>query len=183
MMGRGDKSDSYRVEQDGNEKDRRIIFELKQDEDGYPPAGAEAVWARATNDDLYVIDNIPFFAQGVSMGDVVAVVPGDSGQLEFDRVVESSGHSTIRVVVYDPSNVSSLREGMRILGCESELSHIPTLVAFDLPPQVEYRAVRVFLDDGFSRSQWDYEVSNLVHDDPPDRSVAEEDDVLGSRPG
>ena len=50
---------------------RRIQFRLTLDEDGYPPASGETLWATALGDGTYRIDNIPFFATGVSLGDVV----------------------------------------------------------------------------------------------------------------
>lgn len=41
----------------------KILFELEQDEDGYPPASTETLWASRAGDGLFKIDNIPFFAR------------------------------------------------------------------------------------------------------------------------
>jgi hypothetical protein len=51
----------------------KIAFELVQDEDGYPPDRWETMWAIEIEPGLFSIDNIPFFARGVSPGDVVRV--------------------------------------------------------------------------------------------------------------
>ncbi len=42
----------------------KIVFELQQDEDGYPPVTRESLWATPTDGGLYRLDNIPFFAHG-----------------------------------------------------------------------------------------------------------------------
>lgn len=72
----------------------RVHFRLVQDEDGYPPAAVESVWAQPTTKaGEYVLDNVPFFARDATIGDVVAVREEDS-HLWFERVVcRSQTHS------------------------------------------------------------------------------------------
>jgi hypothetical protein len=86
----------------------KLLFELEQDEDGYPPASAETLWALKVGESLFKIDNIPFFALGVAVNDIVSAVPEES-VFRFKEVVHPSGHSTIRVIVYDPSDVPAVR--------------------------------------------------------------------------
>ena len=59
--------------------------------------GGEAMWARPVGDDLYEIDNLPFYAYGINLGDVVrAVAPDDESKPEIQEVVEYRGHRTLR---------------------------------------------------------------------------------------
>lgn len=55
------------------EKDyKKILFELEQGADGYPPDRWESVWAYAIEPGLYRVDNIPFYIKGISSDDVVS---------------------------------------------------------------------------------------------------------------
>jgi len=54
---------------------KTILFELEQDEDGYPPAELEGVWAIEFADGGYKIDNIPFFTRQATLGDIVEARP------------------------------------------------------------------------------------------------------------
>ncbi len=43
------------------------------------------------------------------------------------------------------------------MGCSSELSELPRLVAVDIPADVEYRGVREFLEQGEADGEFEYE--------------------------
>jgi Domain of unknown function (DUF4265) len=75
---------------------RRIYFRLSKDADGYPPASGETLWATAVGQGAYRIDNIPFFATGVSLGDVVEAQAID-GLPTFVKIRQRGGHATLRV--------------------------------------------------------------------------------------
>jgi len=138
----------------------KVLFPLARDEDGYPPYGSESLWARPVADG-YQLDNTPFFAEGVSSGDVVTV-ERDDGALVFRSVVRPSGHSTVRVLVRDPAEVPSVREELRALGCSTEGSHIPGLLAVDVPATVDYARLRRYLEDGAAGERWAYEEAALA---------------------
>ncbi len=134
----------------------RVAFSLIRDEEGYPPADWEHLWARPIGDSLFEIDNTPFFARGVSFRDVVFAER--QGRLNvFREVVRRSGHRTLRAILFDQTLTSELREQLRMVGCETELSHIPGLIAIDVPPSVELSCVRELLDDGENAGHWEYE--------------------------
>jgi hypothetical protein len=63
----------------------KVIFELPQDEDGWPPAGSEGLWAVPVTPDVVRLDNTPFFVRGVATGDLIRVRRGDDGQLQADE--------------------------------------------------------------------------------------------------
>jgi hypothetical protein len=139
----------------------KIFFELEQDEDGYPPASVESLWARPVGEGLFKIDNIPFFATGVAVDDVVAAIP-DGGMLQYKDVVQPSGHSTLRIIVYEESQAAEVRALFKRMGCSTELSHIPGLIAVDVPPSVSLESLRRVLDEGRSQGRWDYEEACLA---------------------
>lgn len=147
---------------DNSQRHVKIIVPLEQDEDGYPPVGSERLWALHVGEGRYQIDNIPFFARDLAWGDVVSAVPeegAEEGVLRYDQVLQSSGHSTFRILVHDETQMSELCGLMERLGCDTERSHLPRLVAIDIPPSVPLAAVRQALSPGVSQERWAYEES------------------------
>ena len=61
--------------------------------------GGESLWATPLGNDLYRIENVPFFAYGLNFLDIV-VATADSDELkpEIRRIVTPSGHRTYRII-------------------------------------------------------------------------------------
>ena len=140
----------------------KINFPIVQDETGYPDVAVESLWARPCGDDVFQIDNIPFFAKRVSFGDKVTAkqnVP--NGSLCYKEHVEYSKHSTIRVILFDENKVQTTRDHLKKMGCSSELSHIPKLIAIDIPPKINVQCITHFLAEGEKRGDWEYEEASV----------------------
>ena len=61
--------------------------------------GGESLWATPLGNDLYRIENVPFFAYGLNYLDVVlATADSDELKPEVRKVVTPSGHRTYRVM-------------------------------------------------------------------------------------
>ncbi|MBL9024472.1 MAG: DUF4265 domain-containing protein [Myxococcales bacterium] len=105
----------------------------------------ESVWAVPTAHG-YSIDNIPFYARGLALGDVVGAEMDEDGMLRCTSLLSSSGHSTVRLAIASSEDVQSVRDELRKLGCPSELD-FSRLVAVDIPPDVPYSRVRALLDE------------------------------------
>ena len=149
----------------------KIAFRLERDEDGYPPADWETMWAAPVGGDLFRLDSIPFFAGLVSCDDLVRASPRE-GMLLFDAVVEIGGHSTIRVIAFRDEMVPALRAELARLGCSTELSHVPNLFAVDVPPDVAYEGVIERLAGHAAEGAIDYEQSCIQHDANRDGGVS-----------
>lgn len=134
----------------------KIAFHLAQDEEGFPPADWEHLWARVVGDGLYFIDNTPFFIYDISFGDIVEAAE-ESGQLVYRRSVQRSPHSTLRVMLFRKERAAQLRQRLRELGCATELSHVPGLIAVDVPPEASLASVRSLLNSGEEAGDWEYE--------------------------
>lgn len=142
----------------------RIQFVLQRDECGYPPADSEVLWALTEAGLGYKLDNIPFYAQGISFGDIVEADPVPKGPLRFARVVVHSRHSTIRVSLTDECpdkrpldlRTEELRSELHALGCGTELSH-DGFFSVDVPPSAPLESVRDALSRGLAAGLWAYE--------------------------
>ncbi len=156
---------------DTNEKQEmvKVGFKLDRDQDDYPPADWEWMWASRVSDSTFKIDNSPFFAKGVSAGDIVAAEQ-TSGGLVFRDLVQPSGHSTVRVVVLRGDRnegqvqalVAELRESLKALGGSTELSHLPNLFSVDIPPEVDYSSISAFLSRKEADGILEYEEACLA---------------------
>ena len=65
----------------------KIIFELKPDEDNYPPVTAESLWGILREPNSYEIDNAPYYAYGISKGDYVSTINKNS-KLVASKVIQ-----------------------------------------------------------------------------------------------
>ncbi|NMO14677.1 DUF4265 domain-containing protein [Pyxidicoccus fallax] len=139
----------------------KVIFKLEKDEDDYPPADYEGLWARPLGAGLFQLDNVPFFARGVAYGDVVSASSVEQ-ELRFQEVVRPSGHSTLRLIVHDEEDVPAVKALLEKLGCSIERSHIPGLISVDVPPQVSMAALKPVLDEGEAQERWGYEEACLA---------------------
>jgi hypothetical protein len=142
---------------------QKIVFELEQDESGYPPDGKETLWAYETAQGLYCIDNIPFYVDGISSGDMISA-ESDGEQLTFKELVRPSSNSVFRLYVSDASEMQVIRDSFRALGCESELSNLPKLVAVEVPGNVSFDPVATLLEQGEESGRWEYDEGVFRHE-------------------
>ncbi len=119
----------------------------------------ESLWAFPEANG-FKLDNIPFYVRGASFGDKVSAVSIE-GCLYMSELSESSGHSTVRLWFADEKEVQTTRKKLTSMGCRSEISDNPRLVAVDIPPSVAYDNIRAFLDEGEDSGKWDFEEACL----------------------
>lgn len=143
----------------------KVRFELPP-EDRAHGVETESLWAQVTGDGRYRIDNIPFYAYDISLGDVVTgTVDGD--RIAFQRVLERGGHSTYRILVKDERGYESpaFLEGWRELenhGCSYEVAK-RRWIAIDVPSAADVFAVYRILEDGENRGLWSFEEGHCGH--------------------
>lgn len=134
-------------------KQVRVYFEVK---DG--PVGSESLWAKPVRPGEYQLDNIPFFANGVALRDIVRTEDRD-GKPWFVEVVRSLGHSTIRILFSPEYNSTKLLMKLQQIGCGIERSSVPEHVAVDVPPTVGLHAAETILYKPAVAKQLSYEVA------------------------
>lgn len=136
----------------------KILFEYNDLNDDY---AIESAWAEKEGD-YYKLDNILFYAPNYSLGDIVKV-ENINGQLYVRELVQASGHSTIRIIFYDNELINTTEDWLIKMGCSFEGSDIRTLIAVDIPPDVNYTPIREYLTEGEDRDEWSYQESCLAH--------------------
>ncbi|BAU53131.1 DUF4265 domain-containing protein [Mucilaginibacter gotjawali] len=136
----------------------KIIFEYNDANDEY---ALESAWAEKKGE-FYKLSNILFYATGYSWGDIVSV-EDRNGELYVTDLIEESGHSTVRIIFYDKEIINATIEHLKNMGCGYEGSNIPTLISFDIPPNVDYKPIKEFLEEGEINEVWSYEEACLAH--------------------
>ncbi|MEU6713633.1 DUF4265 domain-containing protein [Nonomuraea sp. NPDC046802] len=138
----------------------RVVFDLEP-EDGWPPARIERLWAIRVGDDRARLDNIPFFARGFALGDVVAVAPDEDGVLWVKQAVEYSGNCTIRIIPAEGGRRVEVRQAVldafAPFGVKGEGIEQFGLIALDVPSAADIPAVKRFVIQGSEEGRWHYE--------------------------
>lgn len=143
----------------------KVTFPLPP-EDQAQGVEAENLWAASLGGDRYRIDNIPFYAYGISHEDVVVANEVD-GQLRFREVVARSGHSTYRVLVKDSAGYQSesfkkFWTRLLQLGCSHEVAK-RRWITIDVPPDSDVFAVYRILEEGTAQGAWTFEEAHCGH--------------------
>ena len=137
---------------------QKIIFEYYDFEENY---ALESAWAEKV-DAGHRLDNILFYAKEYALGDIVST-ENRNGELYVTGLVSESGHSTIRILFNQEQLVISTIEKLQSLGCDSEISNLPNLIAVDIPPSISYSKIKEFLEEGLINEIWGYEEACLAH--------------------
>ena len=77
------------------------------------------------------------------------------------EVIESSGHSTIRVVLFREAAHDDLLRLCGDHGCEADHTEIPGLFAIDVPPSVSVEALREALYERADVGDWDVDDAHI----------------------
>jgi hypothetical protein len=146
----------------------RVYVTLEREEDDYPPWDEEWLWAEQVAESAFRLTTSPTFAKGLSLFDVVHAVLYD-GRWFIDSVIESSGHSTLRVVLFDDKWHERLHEMGAQFGCAVEHTEIPGYFAIDVPPDGEYDGLLDALRKGAAAGAWDFDEAAIAvaHQSPP----------------
>lgn len=125
---------------------------------------SETLWATPISQNLYRLDNSPFFAYGVSWEDLVEARRDDTGMLHFVRRVESSGNRTLRFYFAsfrsDDERAKHILETVVKLGGSFEGMQ-PKLIAVNVPPGVK---LATFVDVLSSQPEIDWEYADPTYE-------------------
>lgn len=142
------------------EKHVKIAFEMEQDEDGWPPATTETLWAIDLGNDTYKIDNIPFFVPLLACDDVISAERKYGDMLYFKEKIQSSNNSTVRIIFNDKELINTIYDRLKELGCGFEGgSDYKNLTAVDIPENVNFKKITGFLAEQQKRGILDFEES------------------------
>jgi hypothetical protein len=131
----------------------KIVFRLPVEEDGFPPIASEALNARRDAEG-FVLENTPFFATGVSLGDRVEGTPdqGVSDRFTFSQVIESSTNRAISIIFLDSGVKENVYQELKLRGCYCEYGEFGKdgqlqMLAVSVPESCDYESVARYLSE------------------------------------
>jgi Domain of unknown function (DUF4265) len=133
-------------------------------DDSWHGVGAEWVWGQRIEDDVYTLKNSPFYATGVSYGDVVKV-NDVNGVLSLEGVMSRGGHSTYRIFAkqgQDDPRVRALFKQLNELHCGIEGAN-KKLIVIDVLPEADIYKVYGALQDAERSGFIDFEEGHCGH--------------------
>jgi hypothetical protein len=139
----------------------KVLFELEQDDEGFPPITVETLWCKTVRGRL-IVDNTPVFASGVSCGDEIAAIE-KQGRRVFEKVVNASGNSSVMVFSEVESVRRELCKQLRQMNCVTEEGSqvFAPFVAVNIPQAIAYGPVKLLLEKGQAEEKWVF-VENAV---------------------
>lgn len=122
------------------------------------------MWCQRSGE-YYILDNIPFIAKNISYGDTFAAEYDDTdGKYYFDHLVEESGNSTIRVLVFDKKEyqevIEELHEKFKL---ETEELEVKNIIIINVEKDQEYRPIWEYLRFGEDNGRFTFQESCLAH--------------------
>ncbi|AHM59309.1 hypothetical protein D770_05210 [Flammeovirgaceae bacterium 311] len=112
--------------------------------------GGESMWAEPLGNDLYKIENVPFYAYGLNYQDIVRATPEPDEQIpEIRELIESGGHRTFRILFkkeVDKEQQEKILDSFRELHVTYERAN-KTYVALDMKPEGDYQSIFDKLDE------------------------------------
>ncbi|WP_396230816.1 DUF4265 domain-containing protein [Frankia sp. EI5c] len=122
----------------------RVAFDLPGDTAGWAHVSTERLWTAKTSVKMEVqVRNTPFYQKGVAFGDIVRVrADHERREFVFEDFVSKSGHSTVRIIIKDPTVRGSLEALLRSFDCSWEIDGTGIMWAIDVQPGVNYAAMR-----------------------------------------
>ncbi|MEQ8415841.1 MAG: DUF4265 domain-containing protein [Imperialibacter sp.] len=106
--------------------------------------GGESLWAEPLGNDLFKIQNVPFYAYGLNYCDTVVATPDSKDSApEIRKLVEAGGHRTLRLYFNQEIGRAHQEEILKSLltfGATCERADA-RLVAIDIKPNGDYLAV------------------------------------------
>lgn len=128
---------------------------------------SETVWAETLPTGHFRLRNVPFYARGLSFGDVVATRETEESPCTFDRVIERSGHSTYRIRLSEAVSLEDLTfdrywQPLEAEGCTYERG-TERLIAVDVPDHAHIHRVYELLAKGEEAGAWSFEEGHCAH--------------------
>ena len=138
---------------------KKIFFKLII-EDNYPPVSEVSIWGVDLGNNLFKINNIPFYTKDVSFNDIVSVVDID-GVLHYKKTIKSSGNSTIRIIFFDGKEIEDCINAIQKMGCDYE-KFSSTFIAINIPITTNLEIVLDYLEYLSFKEIADYEYGKIV---------------------
>lgn len=138
-----------------------VLWPLKQDAQGYPPASVEGLWVTRSAIG-YQVDSIPFYAYGIAPGDIISIRE-DGERIWFGTLLHGGGASVFRVLAKAPDTLEQVRTALEEFGCTCETQQATKMLAVQVPPSQTLDTLLYYLLTQRQAGTLDFEEGVLRH--------------------
>jgi hypothetical protein len=103
----------------------------------------------------YKLLHVPAFAPNIAYGDIVKVEFEDD-EFHFDELIEESGYSVARIVIWKPEFKEHIITTLTDLGCGVNTHIADNYLVVSIPPDLSYKPVRTLLFNHESSGNIDF---------------------------
>lgn len=128
----------------------KVHFELEIIEDGFPPISVETLNATLVRGNTLKLDNTPFFATSVAIGDILNCKKNEnSGKYQFINVIEESGKKAISIIFIDSDCEEDIFQYFKSKGCFCEYGEFKdfNMLAVCIDETLDYNTLTPYLDE------------------------------------
>lgn len=135
--------------------DSKVLFRV-ENQDG--SVDTETLWATSLGEEIYRLENSPFYAYGVSwLDEVYAPLDPNEGLPTFNKVVRASGHKTLRIILDPPAeegnSSTEILNKVNEYGATYEGAN-KSYIALDIPVDGDFLGLCEFLTS--AEVQWEH---------------------------
>lgn len=141
----------------------KVLFEVDTGDGPLPPVEIETLWAEPAGKDQAVLRNVPFFACGVALGDLVQTRTVDGGASEFVRVLQPADASTVHAFVFGAADRARLIPVLLQAFCVVEIGPIPAYLAIHVPSMEAAGRLAALMEEFRDAEMGDFQVSCSRH--------------------
>ncbi len=129
----------------------KVRFDLEVDEDGYPPVGSESLNAIVLGENIFQLDNTPFFVEGIAIGDVVEAfqTPESGDKYVFSKIISTSLDQSLSIIFLDSSVEETVFQKLKAHGCYCEYGEFRnghlSMLAVSVPSAAKYEEIMCYL--------------------------------------
>lgn len=131
-------------------KEVKIRFELDILEDDFPPVGVETLNAHLIDSTTVVLDNTPFFAESVAIGDILECSKTEYNHiLQFEKVITPSGNKSISIIFVNDDCKNEVYQFFKDGGCYCEYGEFNgfNMLAVSIDKSIDYSKLVPYLDN------------------------------------
>lgn len=134
--------------------------------DAWHGYSVETLWATRLESGFHRLENTPFFAMGLSFGDIVETRLSD-GVTSFVKTIRAAGRSTYRIIPTETGDQARFQRfwaPLAAAGCSYEQGDFGyQLYAVDVPATADIHHVFALLENGEAHGVWGFEEAHCGH--------------------
>lgn len=134
-----------------NKDFKKIFFPLQVDEYGYPPVSIESLNAKEVGQNMFRIDNTPFFIEEIALGDVIVgnLIPDSNNHYWYTETYSESNNKSLSIIFLEEGHGDELIEFLKMKNCYCEYGSFNNseMLAVSVPKDSDYEEIFSYLSN------------------------------------